>query len=273
MLRVFLPALFAVLLSAFSSLQASPIASMREYGEIPKKDLIHVKTIVIDAGHGGKDNGAVGPANVQEKQVTLDIARKLRKILTAAGFRVLMTREDDRYLTLQERAQIVRTSEADFFISVHANAAPNKIAKGYETFYLADTQNDAFDPDKMGEEQGVHYEHFLDEEKELGKVYLSLLDKASSEDRASSIEMAERINDALREKLHARNRGVKRARFFVLKNTDIPAVLIEVGFLSNPWEEKKLGLPHYQRKIAQAIADGLICFRNWQNTSHRVVGR
>ena len=274
MLRVITPVTFLVFLSvALCPVQASPNASLHEYGEIAKKNVPYLKTIVIDAGHGGKDNGAVGGSAIKEKEVTLAIALRLQKLLTRSGFKVLMTRQDDRYLTLQDRAQIVNSNEADFFISIHANAAHNKIARGHETFYLSDPRNDPYDPEKMSEDGYCRYEHFCDDQKELGKVYLSLLDKASSEDRAKSIELAEQINDALRERLHARNRGVKRARFFVLKKTDIPAVLIEVGFLSNPKEEKKLGSSHYQRKIAQAIADGLICFRNGQYSANRVVGR
>jgi N-acetylmuramoyl-L-alanine amidase len=110
----------------------------------------------------------------------------------------------------------------------------------------------------------------MEDQKDLGKVYLNLLDKVSSQDRATSIDLAEKISEAMREYLRAPNRGVKRARFFVLKKTDIPAVLVEVGFLSNPTEEKRLGSPYYQRKIAQAIAGGLVRFRDAQSSAHQV---
>ncbi len=228
---------------------------------------------MIDAGHGGKDDGAVGQFQVKEKDVVLAIALRLQRILTRSGFRTLLVRHDDRYLSLQERTQIVNANDADFFLSIHANAASNKLARGHEVYYLADPKNDAYDPEKMQAEDSPGYEHFLDDQKELGKLYLSLLDKASGEDRAECIELGERINDAMRERLGSRNRGVKRARFFVLKRTDIPAVLIEVGFLSNPKEERLLATAHYQRRIAQAIAEGLIAFRNKQNSAGQGHGK
>ncbi len=244
----------------------------QEYGDVVKKRIAQVKTIVIDPGHGGNDEGAAAPGSrLKEKDVALKIALVVRDELIQAGFRVIMTRQDDRYVSLQERARLVNSQEADFFLSIHANAAKTRLARGFETFYLSDPVNDAYDPEKMPDESYLRYEFFYDDHKELGRVLLTLMDKASSEDRAKSIDLAEMIRDAMKAKLHSRDRGVKRARFFVLKKTDIPAVLVEVGFLSNPKDENLLKSLKYQKKIAQAIAQGLILFREKQACTSRVV--
>lgn len=220
-----------------------------------------MQTIVVDAGHGGKDDGAVGVSYLKEKDVTLALAHQLRRRLIDEGFTVIMTREDDRYLSLQERADIVAATHPDFFVSIHANAASSKQARGYETFYLADPGNDAFDPEKSPGERDYHYDNFFKEQQEMGKVFVNLLDRASGERRYKSIALAELIHDAMKLHLRSRDRGVKRSKFFVLKSTNIPAVLIEVGFLSNAKEETLLRSPSYQEKIVKGIAGGLVSYR------------
>ncbi len=227
----------------------------------------HVQTIVVDAGHGGKDNGTVGATRLKEKDVTLVLAHRLRRRLIDDGFTVIMTREDDRYLSLQERADVVAATHPDFFVSIHANAASSTLARGYETFYLSDPDNDAFDPERPFGERDYHYGNFFEEQQEMGKMYVNLLDRASGERRYKSIVLAELIHDAMKLHLRSRDRGVKRGKFFVLKNTNTPAVLIEVGFLSNPKEETLLRSPSYQGKIVKGIAGGLASYRRHQNAN------
>jgi N-acetylmuramoyl-L-alanine amidase len=251
--------------------QGSRRSDLKAYDSVSKKRLSQFQTIILDPGHGGKDTGAIGPTKVLEKDVTLAVAKRLRDILQERGFQVLMTRDTDRTLSLDERARIVNSNEADFFISIHANAAKNERARGFETFYLSDPFNDSYESQKTADDSYRRYDLFGGEESDLGQVYLQLLDQVSSEDRALSIQFAEMVHDAMKQKLKAPDRGVKRARFFVLKRTNIPAVLIEVGFVSNTQEETLLRSAEHQDTIAQAIADGISLFRQGQDLAPQLV--
>jgi N-acetylmuramoyl-L-alanine amidase len=225
---------------------------------IPK----NIKTIVIDPGHGGKDFGAIGKGGIREKDVNLLLAKRLKSYLMNDGFEVLLTRDADVFVSLQERADFVNKIEADLFVSIHCNAARNRTAHGFETFYLSHPMNDYADASVTGGDGYVKYDNFSDENSEIGKLYIKLLDSASSADRAFSIRLADLINQGLKGFIGGRNRGVKRARFFVLRNTAMPAVLVEVGFISNPKEETMLAKRFHRDNIAKAIAQGIVNFRN-----------
>lgn len=229
---------------------------------ISKKIPKNIKVIVIDPGHGGKDFGAIGRGGIREKDVNLLLAKRLKSYLKNEGFEVLLTRESDVFVSLQERADFVNRIDADLFVSLHCNAARNRRAHGFETFYLSHPMNDYFDTTVMSGDGYVKYDNLSDENSEIGKLYVKLLDSASSGDRAFSIHLGDLINQALRGFIGGRDRGVKRARFFVLRNTAMPAVLVEVGFLSNPNEEIKLAKRFHRDNIAKAIAQGIVNFRN-----------
>ncbi|MBU4141033.1 MAG: N-acetylmuramoyl-L-alanine amidase [Candidatus Omnitrophica bacterium] len=220
-----------------------------------------LRCVVIDPGHGGKDPGAIGKGGLKEKDAVLDIARRLKGKLNAAGINVVLTRESDRFLSLSQRSQIADTNleKADFFISIHANAARSKWVKGVEVFYLSESMDDNL----RSFEAAKSYDLNLDEGYSGKNTTAIIWDLRYSDDRKSANEMAGLISQSLSRKLSRKNRGAKPARFQVLK-TNIPAVLVEVGFISNLREEKKLKSSSYRDRIAEGIAKGVIQYnRNY----------
>ncbi len=170
--------------------------------------------IAVDPGHGGKDPGAIGIGGLREKDVVLDISRHLQSILAKNGMRVIMTRSDDRFVSLKGRTVIANRARADLFVSVHANAISlsRPDVNGVETFYHS----------------------------------------------ASGRPLASSIQQSVLQKFRMRDRGVKRAGFFVLKHSDMPAVLVEVGFVTGREDAPKLRDPAFRRQMAEAIADGVL---------------
>lgn len=221
----------------------APEALTREFG-------LTAKTIVIDPGHGGKDPGALGPRAMKERIIVLSISEKLRDILTKKGYTVRMTRDTNRFIPLRERTAFAVEHKADLFLSIHANASESYKAKGIETYYL-----DVASTDKASEiiaarenaDSGYNIQ-------ELEKLLKGIIQESKSED---SKRLAGHIQQELVRATGAINRGVKHARFVVLIGTNVPAVLIETGFVSNPTEGRKLTTSAYQHKIATAIAQGI----------------
>ena len=216
-----------------------------------------VREIVIDAGHGGKDPGAIGLDGIQEKDIVLDIAKRLEKILTQRGFKVIMTRKDDEFISLQERTEVASKSEADLFVSIHANSSPARGADGIEVFSLKDL--DSMDRDeeqrRLNEE---HYFHRMSMEQQDDNLKTILSDMLYTNKQAESSTLANLIVEESANSVKARNRGAKDARFFFLRNTLIPSVLVEVGFVTNPHEGKLLDTISYRQKLAYAIAKGIM---------------
>lgn len=206
-------------------------------------------TIVLDPGHGGHDPGARGPTGLREKDVTLDIARKVAEILFEnTSDRIILTRSEDVFVRLQDRANIANENNADMFVSIHVNASPSRTATGVETFYQSISL--------------VESSRIL--EKTGGSSYdpsMTIESLLRSKMQKGSVDLAISIQDELVRELGVENRGVKEAMFVVLKNSDVPAVLVEVGFISNPSEERKLRTQEYRDKIARAIASGIMKFR------------
>lgn len=219
-----------------------------------------VTKIVLDPGHGGKDPGAKGRLGTEEKRVVLDIALQVKSDLTREGFEVLLTRESDEYVSLAERAEQAAKSGADLFVSIHANAAPNRGATGVETYFLSEA--------KTGWERAVAARENEVFERELANplwkgnepVTLILADLAQNEFLFESSELARQIQEAAVTAVCAQDRGVRQANFYVLRNIFMPAVLVECGFLSNRKEEKLLRDRHHREKIARAIARGVSAF-------------
>lgn len=209
---------------------------------------LSVKTIVIDPGHGGKDPGAVGQAR-QEKQIVLSLSKTLRDLLVAKGYNVRLTRETDVFLPLRKRTQFATNHKADLFISIHTNASTIRSASGIETYYLALASDESARVTAMRENAGAEYNM-----KELdGLVGRILKESKSTESR----RLAELIQARLTSGKQVKNRGVKHAPFVVLIGTKVPAVLVEVGFISNPTEGKRLTTKAYQHQLATAIAEGI----------------
>ncbi|MBL7131897.1 MAG: N-acetylmuramoyl-L-alanine amidase [Candidatus Omnitrophica bacterium] len=235
---------------------------------LPAKGAGPIKTVIIDPGHGGKDPGAIGRGGLKEKDVVLDIAKRLKKKLKGAGIDVVLTRESDKFISLDERRRITNTNakNGDFFISIHANASRSKWVNGIEVFYLSESIDDNQRSFKAAKDYKLNLK-----ERYSGKDTERILwDLIYSDDRKSSASMADFICCSLSKNLSQRNRGKKEGRLYVLK-TNIPAVLVEAGFISNAWEEKKLKTSSYREKIAQAIADGIIQYN--QSTGQKYYTR
>ena len=209
---------------------------------------LSVKTIVIDPGHGGKDPGAVSQTR-HEKQIVLSLSKTLRDLLVKKGYNVRLTRETDVFLPLRKRTQFATSQKADLFISIHTNASTARSAAGIETYYLALASDESARRTAMRENAGAEYNM-----KELDALVGRILKESKS---TESRRLAELIQAQLASGKQVKNRGVKHAPFVVLIGTKVPAVLVEVGFISNPTEGRKLTTKAYQRQLATAIAKGI----------------
>ncbi len=219
-----------------------------------------VTKIILDPGHGGKDPGAIGRLGTQEKTIVLDIARRVKKYLTQQGFEVILTRDADEYVSLSERAEKAAKSGADLFVSIHANAAPNRSATGVETYFLSEAKTD-WERAVAARENAVFERELANPLiKDNDPVSLILADLAQNEFLFESSELASRIQEAALSAICAEDRGVQQANFYVLRNIFMPAVLVECGFLTNRKEEKLLRNPEHREKIARAVAQGVAQF-------------
>ncbi|MCM2272138.1 MAG: N-acetylmuramoyl-L-alanine amidase [candidate division Zixibacteria bacterium] len=227
-----------------------------------------IDVIVVDAGHGGKDYGAIGPDKTREKDVCLAMARELADQIREDGrFKVIMTRNSDTYLTLQERADIANRAGADLFISVHANASPSRKARGWNVFFLAPAKNDSAraveqlensyfirEMQGTGEEETEQDTTSVDTGIANDDPIMGILNEMlMTEFQAESHELAMMIDKQFRRTLETPARGVDQAGFFVLNKVFTPSVLVETAFISNRTEVKLLKSPAYQKKVASGI--------------------
>ena len=195
------------------------------------------RTVVLDAGHGAKDPGTMGRTGLKEKDVALDIALRVRAHLAAAGVRVVMTRDTDRFWELEDRPYLAARGGGDVFLSIHMNAAASRTVRGIEAFATA-AEN--YPPTA---------------ESKLGGKYPTV---PNNQFNHSNTLLGNQIQRAVVGITRAEDRGLKRARFVVLRNSAMPAALIECGFLSNPQEEQKLSSPSYRETVALGIAQGIL---------------
>ena len=221
-----------------------------------------IGTIAIDPGHGGRDPGAVGRHGLQEKDVTLDIALRLRRLIQERlGIRVVMTRTEDVFVPLEERTAIANRAKADFFISIHVNAAPKSLAQGFETYYLSREPSDSVArASAIRENLPVDLGGLQPREQEA--LQAILWDMANTLYLRESSELAQMLLEEIDTVLKVANRGVKSAPFFVLMGAAMPAVLVEVAFISNPADEKRLQTETYKNQIAQALYNGVVRFKD-----------
>jgi N-acetylmuramoyl-L-alanine amidase len=198
-----------------------------------------LRTIVIDPGHGGNDSGTQNkPGKIDEKVMTLDVAKRLQGLLTASGYRVLMTRTDDRFVELPARAEIANKAQADLFISIHFNAvASGQAVRGTETYVLT-PQN----------QRSTSSAENSPADKEL---------QPGNRHDAWNAVLGWQLHRKLLGKLKTEDRGYKRARFAVLRLVECPGVLVEAGYLSNDAEARRIATPGYRGDIAEAIAAGV----------------
>ena len=221
-----------------------------------------IKVIVLDPGHGGKDPGAEGANGLQEKHIVLSIAQKLKaRIESEFNVKVLLTREDDSFVSLKERTEFANANDADLFISIHTNAAENKKAHGIEVYYLSEAKNDesraaqALENSVVAEFEG---EEALQEYTQADYVISDLIQSAQL---IESINLAYKFqNNAILE-TEAFDRGVKSANFFVLRGAYMPSVLVELGFISNIEEGKNLNSESYQDRLVESLFYGIKSFK------------
>ena len=213
-----------------------------------------LKLIVLDAGHGGHDQGAKGPGGVLEKDVVLDVTRRAaRMIEDGLGIKVVLTRSTDVFVPLRERTNFANRQRADLFVSIHANAHPQAVSEGVETYFLSSEASDNESRQIAAIENGVVQLESPQSRQKTDLLKSILWDMAQSEFQQESSFLAETVLDSMTRSLRLVNRGVKQAGFYVLGGAAMPAVLIEIGFLTNPKEEKKLASTEHREAIARAI--------------------
>jgi N-acetylmuramoyl-L-alanine amidase len=216
---------------------------------------LSVRRVVIDAGHGGNDPGATSMQHLTEKEVTLDVAARLKALLTKNGFDVIVTRGDDRLIPLRDRARLANESDSDIFVSIHVNSIVNHTAShGIETYYLGPT-NDPSLTKLAADENRMSGYSVADMHKLVEHIYADAR-------REESHRLANAIQQELYGNLRSVDRGlenwgVKRAPFIVLVATEMPAILAEVGCMSNDAEAEMLHRSEYRQHIAEALFKGI----------------
>jgi N-acetylmuramoyl-L-alanine amidase len=220
---------------------------------------LKIRRIVIDAGHGGHDTGTVGPHGLMEKDLCLDVALRLGALIQQKlpGAEVLYTRKDDTFIALEDRTKIANEAKADLFISIHGNSSPDPAARGVETYYL----NFATSPESMevaARENANAQESLHDLQDIIQKI-------ARNEKVEESKELAGDIQGTLTQRLqlvslNERNRGVKKAPFIVLIGANMPSVLSEISFVSNPYDERLLRRPEQRQRIAEGLYRGITTY-------------
>jgi N-acetylmuramoyl-L-alanine amidase len=214
-----------------------------------------LRVIMIDAGHGGNDSGTrSADGKLLEKTFTLDVARRLQRLLAGSDWRVLMTRTDDRYIALPERAAMANAAKADLFISIHFNAVPNGAAvRGTETYVLTPRFQRSTSSSKASPEDKV--------------------DQPGNRHDAWSAVLGYHMHRQLLAKLKTEDRGFKRARFAVLRLVECPAVLVEAGYLSNAGEARRIADAEYRGDIAEALASAVNAYAASLATAARAAAK
>jgi N-acetylmuramoyl-L-alanine amidase len=221
---------------------------------------LKVRTIAIDAGHGGRDPGAIGKRGTKEKTITLDIAKRLAALVREGlGCTVVMTRDRDEFIPLEDRPAIARTKGADLFVSIHVNASRKRLARGIETYIQGLRASDLDAMATAARENATTDKTLSELDDELARILTGLRMESNDED---SIHLAHAVQRSLSDAVHpaqgqAADLGVKRAFFYVLINTGMPSILAEVGFISNPADERLLRKPSYRQRIAEALYQGV----------------
>jgi N-acetylmuramoyl-L-alanine amidase len=256
---VFVPVSFAK--NIIAPITIAPAAPPKAPPYIETKKAFTIRTITLDTGHGGKDPGAIGRGRgTKEKDVALILAKKIKSLLEGAGIRVIMVRSDDKFVALPRRSDIANDSTADIFMSIHINASRSRASRGFECYYLSNATDDnaraleAFEDSslKLSDDADVEHSSRLDK---------TLWDMALTENRKESGELAGFICQSVEESRLIRNNGVKTARFYVLKHTNIPSVLVEAGYISNRFEELSLRDHGFLDNMAEAIVRGILRYK------------
>jgi N-acetylmuramoyl-L-alanine amidase len=217
-----------------------------------------VRTVVLDPGHGGRDPGA-SAGGLREKDVTLALARRVRPRLAARGLGVLLTRDSDRSVELEERTAFAEGQGADLFVSLHVNAAPRRSLRGIETYYL-DRSHERHTVRVAAHENGISPSQLDSLQRTLASFRISELSQHS--ERLASAVHRELVGGMRRRYGAVNDLGIKKGPFFVLFLSNLPSVLVEVGFLTNPDEARRLADPRYVDALAEEIAAGIVRYRD-----------
>src|SRR5713226_6419448 len=241
-------------------------------GEPGRGGMQPLRLIVLDAGHGGHDSGAMGPSGVMEKDVVLDVTRRVaRMIEPGLGVKVVMSRDSDVFVPLRERTNFANKQRADLFVSIHANAHPQSVSEGVETYFLSSEATDNAARQTAAIENNVVELESPQSRQKTDLLKSILWDMAQSEFQQESSFLAETVLDSTTRTLRLVNRGVKQAGFYVLGGAAMPAILIEIGFLTNPREEKKLASVEHREAVAKAIYAGLAEYKRRYDQRVRTV--
>lgn len=230
-----------------------------------------VRTIMIDPGHGGTDSGTIGKMGTKEKDIALDIAKRLKaRLLRTGHYRVYMTREDDIAVPLNKRVELAKAARADMFISVHLNYIPTKPINIIETYYFGPTADDK--TRRLAEKENAGSEYGLSDFKEMIEKLGDTMKLQESKELATSIQKSLFVNSK-RHNGNIYDFGIKRAPFVVLLGVDVPAVLAEVSCLSNSREEKELSRESHRENIARYLEAGTIDYLNKGDLNHEAKRR
>ncbi|MBF0331803.1 MAG: N-acetylmuramoyl-L-alanine amidase [Candidatus Omnitrophica bacterium] len=213
--------------------------------------------VIVDAGHGGKDPGAIGFGGMKEKDIDFDIAARVVKAFKGEGVDAILTRGKDDFISLAERTERASTPGADIFISIHANATKSHRAYGYEVYYIG-----ALNAKDRAEDQRLQNEKILcrtlNMKQGVPELRLIVADMLYAYKMSDAARLAETVSQGLSQELGQGSRGSKTARYFVLRNTLIPAVLVEVGFITNPKDAMQLKDGMYRQRIADSVTKSVL---------------
>ena len=231
-------------------------------GNLPLSQMLGLKirTIMIDAGHGGADSGTIGKMGTKEKNITLDLAKRLKTHLVKIGhFHVLMTREDDSVVPPPKRVALTKEAKADLFISIHLNYLPSKPINIIETYYFGPSKDEK--TLRLAKQENAGSEYGLSDFKEIMEKLGKTMKLQESKELAKSIQV-NLFQNSRKHSEDIQNYGVKRAPFVVLLGVDVPAVLVEVSCLSNSEEERDLSSESHRENIARYLAAGIFDYLN-----------
>lgn len=238
-----------------TNLDPTPIKTSQKERKQRKKQFV----IALDPGHGGRDPGAIGKRGTREKDIALSVAKKMKSIINrTSGYRAVLTRDADRYVTLRNRVKKAREAEADIFISLHADSFHKSNVKGASVYALslrgASSEAARWIAQKENASDLIGGISLDDKDDLIASVLLDLSQTATIQD---SLELGSDVLSHIGKVSKLNNRKVQQAGFAVLKAPDMPSILVETAFLSNPAEEKKLRNPKHQQKLAQAVFSGI----------------
>ncbi len=216
-----------------------------------------VDVVVLDPGHGGSDTGALGPQGLAEKDLTLALAEKLEGLLEKRGFRAILTRSGDASVPLKQRAALANFNQADLFLSIHLNASPAASARGPEVYFMSQQATDLWSKELAEKENAAGAGA-----PQVGNgLDLVLWEMAQTAHLQESAFLAESIQNALNGLMGTDRRAVRQAPFVVLEGATMPAVLVEVAFVSNPEEARKIADPAFQERVAERLAEAVAAFK------------